>query len=40
MTSALVGGLSGLVIGVASAYFGGHLDLWLQRVLDIVMAFR
>jgi len=32
MTSALVGGLSGLVIGVASAYFGGHLDLWLQRV--------
>ena len=39
MTSALVGGLSGLVIGVASAYFGGHLDLWLQRVLDIVMAF-
>src|ERR1700716_3082916 len=39
MTSALVGGLSGLVIGVASAYFGGQLDLWLQRVLDIVMAF-
>ena len=39
MTSALVGGFSGLVIGVASAYFGGRLDLWLQRVLDIVMAF-
>src|ERR1700731_3212983 len=39
MTSALVGGISGLVIGVASAYFGGRLDLWLQRLLDIVMAF-
>src|SRR6185437_10699485 len=39
MTSALIGGFSGLVIGVSSAYFGGQLDLWLQRVLDIVMAF-
>jgi peptide/nickel transport system permease protein len=39
LTSALVGGFSGLVLGVGSAYFGGHLDLWLQRVLDIVMAF-
>jgi len=39
ITSAVVGGFSGLVIGVGSAYFGGQLDLWLQRVLDIVMAF-
>jgi peptide/nickel transport system permease protein len=39
LTSALVGGFSGLVLGVTSAYFGGHIDLWLQRVLDIVMAF-
>src|SRR5947207_7728758 len=39
MTSALVGGFSGLVLGVSSAYFGGRFDLWLQRVLDIVMAF-
>jgi peptide/nickel transport system permease protein len=39
MTSALIGGFSGLAIGVSSAYFGGQLDLWLQRVLDIVMAF-
>src|SRR6266404_4766516 len=39
MTSALVGGFSGLVIGVSSAYFGGRFDLWLQRLLDIVMAF-
>jgi peptide/nickel transport system permease protein len=39
LTSALVGGVSGLVLGVGSAYFGGHVDLWLQRVLDIVMSF-
>jgi peptide/nickel transport system permease protein len=39
LTSSLVGGFSGLVIGVASAYFGGQLDLWLQRILDVVMAF-
>src|SRR5438046_4054243 len=39
MTSALVGGFSGLVLGVGSAYFGGQIDLWLQRVLDVVMAF-
>ena len=39
MTSAVVGGFSGLVIGVGSAYFGGQIDLWLQRLLDIVMAF-
>src|SRR5438046_3530341 len=39
MTSALVGGISGLVLGVGSAYFGGQIDLWLQRLLDIVMSF-
>jgi peptide/nickel transport system permease protein len=39
LTSALVGGLSGLVLGVGSAYFGGYIDLWLQRLLDIVMSF-
>jgi len=39
LTSALVGGLSGLVLGVGSAYFGGRIDLFLQRILDIVMSF-
>jgi len=36
---AIVGGVAGLVLGVASAYFGGRLDLFLQRVMDVVMAF-
>jgi peptide/nickel transport system permease protein len=39
LSSSIVGGLVGLVVGVGSAYFGGHIDLWLQRLLDIVMAF-
>jgi peptide/nickel transport system permease protein len=39
ITSAVVGGLSGLVLGVGSAYFGGRIDLFLQRILDIVMSF-
>jgi peptide/nickel transport system permease protein len=39
LTSAIVGGLSGLVLGVGSAYFGGRIDLFLQRILDIVMSF-
>src|SRR6266852_1333577 len=39
MTSAVVGGFSGLVLGVGSAYFGGRIDLWLQRILDIIMSF-
>ncbi|HEV2186813.1 MAG TPA: ABC transporter permease [Stellaceae bacterium] len=39
MTSAVVGGFSGLVLGVGSAYFGGRVDLLLQRILDIVMSF-
>jgi peptide/nickel transport system permease protein len=39
LTSALVGGFAGLILGVGSAYFGGHIDLWLQRFIDIFMAF-
>jgi len=38
-TSALVGGTIGLVLGVGSAYFGGRIDLFFQRVMDIFMAF-
>ena len=36
---AFVGAFSGLVLGVASAYFGGTFDLILQRVMDVFMAF-
>jgi peptide/nickel transport system permease protein len=39
ITSAVVGGFSGLVLGVGSAYFGGRIDLLLQRINDIVMSF-
>jgi peptide/nickel transport system permease protein len=36
---ALVGGFAGLVLGVASAYFGGRIDSVLQRINDVIMAF-
>lgn len=36
---AIVGAFGGLILGVASAYFGGMFDLVLQRILDIFMAF-
>ena len=36
---AIIGATAGLVLGVASAYFGGLFDLILQRILDVFMAF-
>jgi peptide/nickel transport system permease protein len=36
---AIIASLAGLVLGVGSAYFGGRVDLYLQGVLDVVMAF-
>ena len=36
---ALIGSTVGLLIGVASAYFGGKFDILLQRVIDIFIAF-
>ncbi|MBV8165284.1 MAG: ABC transporter permease [Alphaproteobacteria bacterium] len=36
---AVIGGFAGLVLGVASAYFGGRLDMVLQRIFDVLMAF-
>jgi peptide/nickel transport system permease protein len=38
-TAAFAGGIAGLVLGVASAYFGGWVDLAFQRVMDVLMAF-
>jgi len=39
MVSSLLGATLGLIIGVASAYFGGKTDLIVQRLLDIFMSF-
>ncbi len=38
-TAATVGAVGGLVLGVASAYFGGMFDLIFQRIMDVFMAF-
>ncbi len=37
--AASIGAVGGLVLGVASAYFGGAFDLFFQRVMDVFMAF-
>ena len=39
LTSAFIGGVLGLVLGVGGAYFGGLTDLIMQRVFDVLMAF-
>ncbi|MCH7865388.1 MAG: ABC transporter permease [Proteobacteria bacterium] len=39
LVAASVGAVLGLILGVASAYFGGRFDLLLQRVMDVFMAF-
>jgi peptide/nickel transport system permease protein len=37
--SAFLGATCGALIGVSSAYFGGRVDLALQRVVDVFLAF-
>src|SRR5215831_1724475 len=37
--SSFLGATTGAVIGVFSAYVGGKTDLWLQRPMDILLAF-
>jgi peptide/nickel transport system permease protein len=37
--SALLGATLGAILGVASAYFGGRVDLYLQRVMDVFLSF-
>jgi peptide/nickel transport system permease protein len=37
--AALIGATAGAVLGVGSAYFGGRLDLYLQRLMDIFLSF-
>ncbi len=38
-TSSFVGSTVGAVLGVASAYFGGRVDDWIQRFVDVLLAF-
>lgn len=38
-TSSFLGSTLGAVLGIASAYFGGKIDDWIQRVVDILLAF-
>jgi len=37
--SSLIGSSIGAVLGIASAYFGGRVDNWIQRFVDILLAF-
>ena len=37
--SSLLGATLGAIIGVASAYFGGRIDLTLQRFMDLLLSF-
>ncbi len=39
IVSVLVGTTIGTIIGISSAYFGGIVDLVIQRVLDAIMSF-
>ena len=38
-TSSFVGSSVGAILGIASAYFGGWIDNWIQRVVDVLLAF-
>jgi peptide/nickel transport system permease protein len=38
-TSSFLGSVIGAVLGIASAYFGGKIDAWIQRVMDVLLAF-
>jgi peptide/nickel transport system permease protein len=38
-TSSFLGSSLGAVLGIASAYFGGRIDNWIQRVVDVLLAF-
>ena len=37
--ASVLGATLGAVLGVASAYFGGRIDLYLQRVMDVFISF-
>jgi peptide/nickel transport system permease protein len=35
----VVGATAGLIIGTASGYFGGRIDMTVQRILDVFLSF-
>jgi peptide/nickel transport system permease protein len=37
--SSFLGSTIGAILGVASAYFGGKIDDWIQRFVDVLLAF-
>jgi peptide/nickel transport system permease protein len=37
--SSIIGTTAGTIIGVSSAYFGGRVDLSIQRLMDILLSF-
>jgi peptide/nickel transport system permease protein len=39
LASSFIGATAGAILGVVSAYLGGKTDLWLQRVMDVMLAF-
>src|SRR5262245_27951689 len=39
LASSFIGATAGALLGVVSAYLGGKTDLWLQRLMDIMLAF-
>jgi peptide/nickel transport system permease protein len=38
-SSSFIGATLGAMLGVASAYFGGKIDDWVQRFVDVLLAF-
>ena len=38
-TSSFIGSSIGAILGIASAYFGGKIDDWIQREMDVLLAF-
>ncbi len=38
-TSSFIGSSLGAILGIASAYFGGRVDIWIQRLMDVLLAF-
>ncbi len=38
-TSSFIGSSIGAILGIAAAYFGGKIDDWIQRIMDVLLAF-